>query len=257
MDRTTSKVQDVAGQAASKVQDVAGQAGSTVQDVAGQAAGTVQSAADTAKDTAGQVVDNARQGVQHVAHQAQYRAERVGSRIGEMMQENPLVIGAAAVALGAIVGFAFPATEKENEIMGEARDRVMDRAQEVASETAEKVQHVAQEAATAAKETAKDEAQKQNLASGSGMNRKNVYAGPLAGAQCMRNQVSRPARRPMKPGFFWEPNGQLLLGVSVEEGLSVLVHPVTRRSSSAPRARGSSLRTSAPAPRSRRCASPD
>jgi hypothetical protein len=60
-----------------------------------------------------------------VAYQAQYRAERVGSRFGEMMQENPLMIGAAAVALGAIVGFAFPATEKENELLGETRDRVM------------------------------------------------------------------------------------------------------------------------------------
>jgi hypothetical protein len=99
--------------------------------------------------------------------QAQYRAERVGNRFSDLMQENPLMIGAAAAALGAIVGFAFPATEKENEIMGEARDRVVDRAQEVASETAQKVQHVAQEAATAAKETAKDEAQKQNLAGGS------------------------------------------------------------------------------------------
>lgn len=144
--------------------EVVGQAGSKVQDVASQAGSKVQDAAYTAKDTAEQVVDTARQGVQQVAHQAQYRAERVGSRFGDMMQENPLVIGAAAVALGAIVGFAFPTTEKENEIMGETRDRVMDRAQEVASETAQKVQHVAQEAATAAKETAKDEAQKQNLA---------------------------------------------------------------------------------------------
>lgn len=150
-----------------RASEAMGQAGSKVQEVTGQAASAVQGAAETAKDTAEQVVDSARQGVQQVAQQAQYRAERVGNRFSDLMQENPLMIGAAAAALGAIVGFAFPATEKENEIMGEARDRVVDRAQEVASETAQKVQHVAQEAATAAKETAKDEAQKQNLAGGS------------------------------------------------------------------------------------------
>ena len=55
--------------------------------------------------------------------------QQVGSRFGDMLQDSPLIIGAAAMALGAIVGFAFPTTEKENEIMGEARDRVMDRAQ--------------------------------------------------------------------------------------------------------------------------------
>jgi hypothetical protein len=85
--------------------------------------------------------------------------------VGAARLDHPPVIGAAALALGAIVGFAFPSTEKENEIMGEARDRVMDRAEEVASDTAEKVQHVAQQATNASKDAAKDEAQKDNLTS--------------------------------------------------------------------------------------------
>jgi hypothetical protein len=158
---------DTMSEAGDRVQGAARQATSKVQDVADQATGAVQDAAYAAKDTAGQVVDTARQSAQQVAQQAQYQAQRVGSRFGDMMQENPLVIGAAALALGAIVGFAFPATEKENQIMGEARDKVVDRAQDVASETADKVQQVAQQATNAAKEAAKDEAQKQNLTSGS------------------------------------------------------------------------------------------
>ncbi len=154
---------EIAGQATDRVQEAARHAGDRVQEVAGQAAGTVQNAAETAREAAGQAVDTARQSVQTVAHQAHYRAERVGSRFGDMMEENPLLIGAAAVALGAIIGFAFPTTEKESEIMGEARDRMMERAQEVVSETAQKVQHVAQEATAAAKEAARDEAERQNL----------------------------------------------------------------------------------------------
>lgn len=149
--------------------EVVGDASSKVQDVASAASSKVQSAATDVAETAGQVVDSARYGAQQVAQEAQYRAERVGSRFGEIMEENPLIIGAAAVALGAVIGFAFPATEKENRVFGEARDNLMERAQEVASDTAQKVQHVAQEAASAAKETAKTEAERQNL--GSGMQR--------------------------------------------------------------------------------------
>jgi hypothetical protein len=159
-------MRDRAAQAGGKVQDTARQAGDKVQNVAGQAADTVQDAAQNAKETASQVADQARQGVQQVAQQAQYGAQQVGSRFGEMMDENPLLIGAAALAIGAIVGFAFPATEKENQIMGEARDRVVDQAQQKASETAEKVQQVAQEATDAAKDAAKNEAQRQNLTQG-------------------------------------------------------------------------------------------
>ena len=149
--------------------DVVDTAASKVQDVASTAGSKVQSAATGVADTASQVVDTARQGAQQAAQEAQYRAEQVGSRFGELMEDNPLIIGAAAVALGAVIGMAFPSTDKENQIFGEARDKVMDRAQEVASDTAQKVQHVAEEATSAAKDAAKSEAERQNL--GSGMQR--------------------------------------------------------------------------------------
>jgi hypothetical protein len=160
-------------QAGQNVRERAGEvvdtATSKVQDAASTASSKVQSAATDVADTAGQVIEGARQGAQQVAQEAQYRAEQVGSRFGEIMDENPLMIGAAALALGAVIGMAFPSTQKENEIFGEARDRVMDRAQEVASETAQKAQRVAEEATSAAKDAAKNEAQRQNL--GSGMQR--------------------------------------------------------------------------------------
>jgi ElaB/YqjD/DUF883 family membrane-anchored ribosome-binding protein len=145
---------EAVGQATGKVGDVAQRTGDKVGEVA-QRTG----------EKAGEVVESAREGVQQVAEQAQYRAEMVKSRLGEMMDDNPLIIGAAALALGAAVGFSLPTTQKENELMGEARDKVMERASEAASETAQKVQRVAEEAGTAAKEAAKSEAEKQNLAS--------------------------------------------------------------------------------------------
>ena len=60
-----------------------------------------------------------------------------------MLHENPLLVAAAAVLAGAAVGGALPQSEKENELMGEARDRMVDRAQGVAREAADSVRDVA------------------------------------------------------------------------------------------------------------------
>jgi ElaB/YqjD/DUF883 family membrane-anchored ribosome-binding protein len=162
-----SKVQDVTSTATSKVQDAASTAASKVQDVASTAGSKVQSAATGVADTASTAVDSVRYGAQQVAQEAQYRAERVGSRFSEIMEENPLLIGAAAAALGAVIGFAFPASEKENQIFGEKRDQLVERAQEVVGEKVQQVQQVAQEVAEVTKETvketAKSAAERQNL----------------------------------------------------------------------------------------------
>jgi hypothetical protein len=63
-------------------------------------------------------------------------------------------VGALAVGVGAAVGLAVPQTTKEHEVMGEARDTVVEKAQEKAEEAQEKVQRVAEEAQSAAKEEA-------------------------------------------------------------------------------------------------------
>jgi ElaB/YqjD/DUF883 family membrane-anchored ribosome-binding protein len=150
--------------------EVVGGATSKVQDAAGAAASKVQNVATDVADTAGSAVESVRYGAHQVAQEAQYRAERVGSRFGEIMEDNPLLIGAAAAALGAVIGFAFPSSEKENQIFGEKRDQLVDRAQEVVGEKVQQVQQVAQEVAEttkeSVKETTRDAAQRQNLSGG-------------------------------------------------------------------------------------------
>jgi hypothetical protein len=63
-----------------------------------------------------------------------------------MLTENPLLVGAAAVLAGPAVGASLPETGRENELMGETRDSVVDRAQEAAREAASAVREVAGEA---------------------------------------------------------------------------------------------------------------
>jgi hypothetical protein len=55
------------------------------------------------------------------------------SRVETMLQQYPLAVGAAALIIGASLGLAVPETERENELMGEARDTAVQRAQEAAT----------------------------------------------------------------------------------------------------------------------------
>lgn len=71
------------------------------------------------------------------------KARSAQSGLSRMLHENPLLVAAAAVLAGAAVGGALPQSEKENELMGEARDRMVDRAQGVAREAADSVRDVA------------------------------------------------------------------------------------------------------------------
>lgn len=77
--------------------------------------------------------------------EARYKARRAQNGLQRLMRENPLLVGAAAMLVGAAVGAALPETERENELMGETRDSVVDKAQ-----------NAAQNAVTAAKDAAND-----------------------------------------------------------------------------------------------------
>lgn len=79
---------------------------------------------DTARSAAHAAADRA----QWAANSARRQAQRTRNQFSRMMDEQPLVLGAMGVALGALLGALVPATAAENELMGEARDRLADTA---------------------------------------------------------------------------------------------------------------------------------
>jgi hypothetical protein len=89
---------------------------------------------------------------------ARYRARRTTRRaqnsFDRVMRENPLALGAAATLIGAAIGMTLPATETENEMMGDARDNVVERARGMASDAAERVQDAAEQVKNVASKTA-------------------------------------------------------------------------------------------------------
>ena len=94
---------------------------------------------------------NVASGLSETAADLRQRTMRTGRRARNQFQrllfENPLMIGAAAVVVGAAVGMALPETERENEWLGETRDNVVDKAQDVARNAATRAQAAAGEVA--------------------------------------------------------------------------------------------------------------
>jgi hypothetical protein len=73
----------------------------------------------------------------------QVRARDVAStargRFERMLNDNPLVLGVAAMATGAIVAAALPATELEQRYLGEASETVVESAKEAAQGAVDKI----------------------------------------------------------------------------------------------------------------------
>ncbi|HEX2493462.1 MAG TPA: DUF3618 domain-containing protein [Steroidobacter sp.] len=58
------------------------------------------------------------------------RAQQVQQRAQAMIDEQPLVLGALALAAGAILGAALPVTDYENRTVGRVRDRTLEKAKD-------------------------------------------------------------------------------------------------------------------------------
>jgi len=154
------RVQDTASSVANKAQNAVGNTVQGVQD-------TVSTIADKSQETVSHLVDQAQETAGNIAGQAQYQAQRLEDRFERTLRENPLAVGAVALALGTAVGFAIPETQREHELMGEARDNLVGKVQSVVQETAEKVQQVAGDVMEGAQETVQQSAKEQGLTQGS------------------------------------------------------------------------------------------
>ena len=95
----------------------------------------------------GETIDRVSSRASEAASQARYAAMRTSRRarnqFQRLLQDNPLIIGAAAVVIGAAVGLALPETERENEWMGEAKENLVDKAQDMARTAATRAQEAA------------------------------------------------------------------------------------------------------------------
>lgn len=105
----------------------------------------------------GDVHDETLAGVRKAERRAHARAQMAGSRISHTYRDNPLLVGAATMGAGVALGMLLPSTEKEDELVGDYRDRLLERAEQQGREVLERGKRAASDAASAAASTAKAE----------------------------------------------------------------------------------------------------
>jgi len=143
-----------------------GNVGAAVGNAAHQATGAVADGIQGATDAAGNVLEGASgmltsaaqaasDGVQHAAHtakdgasalasSAQQSAKRVEEIFQRQLRERPLAVGAAALAIGTMVGCSLPHTHAEDELMGETRDNLLYRAGDAVHDAAASVANLSE-----------------------------------------------------------------------------------------------------------------
>ena len=162
-----SETAEAVKEKAGAVKEKAGRAADTVKEQASHAVGAVRQqtsqAVETVREKTAQTAEAVKTKASRVGQQARRTAQRATSEFDHLLREQPLVVGLGAMAVGVLAGLLLPATRREDEALGEVRDRKLDQARSAARETLEKGKQVARTAVDSVKQTVKEEAERQQL----------------------------------------------------------------------------------------------
>lgn len=153
--RARQRIADIPGRAAEGIADVRDQA----RERLGNAAHRVAEAGSHLQSRARERMTDMRYRASELSHDARdgLRRAQVGAR--DFADENPLAVGAVAIAAGIGVGLMLPATRRENELLGPTRSRLMDEGSRLlgeARDTAERVRDTAKSTAQELKSSLTD-----------------------------------------------------------------------------------------------------
>jgi ElaB/YqjD/DUF883 family membrane-anchored ribosome-binding protein len=127
---------DYSGYRASNWQGSQGSSTRGIRDAASNATEKMSDLAERTQDRMSDIAERTQETVGEYADRAQTEFDR-------MLRDNPLALGAFAVAVGAAVGLVIPESRRERQMMGEVRNQMVDKAQNLAQGAVEKVQQVA------------------------------------------------------------------------------------------------------------------
>ena len=136
--QTFAGFKDIAG---NKVDDIRDETGSVLDAASGWASDTWQKAND-AVGKIGNTLSDRRDQLQQRASDAgsavQHQADQMSRTLMHVLHDQPLVGGALAFAVGAAVASAFPHTRQEDQVFGEAADKLKQQVGSVASDAYDK-----------------------------------------------------------------------------------------------------------------------
>lgn len=124
---------------------------------AGQLGDKVSESAQGMRDRAAAATQSAKERISALSSSTRDQVDRAKSGLDYMMREQPLALAAVGVAIGAVLAAMAPRTRQEDELMGDASDRLkqqvketgqenLDQAKELGKEKLEQVKQAAQEA---------------------------------------------------------------------------------------------------------------
>jgi hypothetical protein len=127
-----------------------GQSGDPMDRVRGfadDAAGRAQQVGTDVQRAAQTAAEGTQEKFQQAQWQAQSALTDAQRQVDRTWNENPLALGALAVGVGAAVALAIPETQKERELLGEQRDKLVEKVSTVATQALDEAQTKAQEVA--------------------------------------------------------------------------------------------------------------
>jgi hypothetical protein len=142
--RATHELQDEAA-------DMASQAKEKVSDMKDQIGDTLGHAREAGHSAAGKVSG----ATQNASRLAQDSGRWLGQIVDDVIHGEPLILGAVGVAVGFAIGSALPRTSVEDQTLGQAHDKLVEKGREAAEEVIEEAGNVAQAAYAAAREELK------------------------------------------------------------------------------------------------------
>jgi ElaB/YqjD/DUF883 family membrane-anchored ribosome-binding protein len=157
---------------------IRGRVGSTVNE----AKDSVSEAASGVADRAGEIKDRAGERIGELSGEARRQTRRIKTNLEHAAEENPLAIAIGAAVVGLALGMLLPGSQRENRLMGSARDQLVDRA----GNAAERVKDAAVEAGRELKETVKTEIEE---------HKPEVKQAVQEASQTVKDQVKESAKR--------------------------------------------------------------
>ena len=148
-----TRYEDDAGDQKEGLSDKAQRLKASAEETLSDAGQRVKSAAERARQKLTGTKESMSAGLRRTSGTAQIQTERVREGFNSLLTEQPLLLGALGIAVGAAIGAALPGTEKEDRLFGPARDKAVAEVKQRGTETYEQVREKANAVGEEAKQS--------------------------------------------------------------------------------------------------------
>ena len=151
LDRVPDVASNLVDAGRTRMHDVQDRISDGLTDVGAKASGLVSAVRETGTQALDRVSDVGRD----IPGRSTELFGAARSQLGELFEDQPLLLGAIGVAIGAGIAASLPATEVEADLFGETSDDLKNQAREFVSHANERVGAAARDAVSAATEEAR------------------------------------------------------------------------------------------------------